>query len=80
MYILVYVFATVFKYFFRIIVFFLDNSRDQTSQWEHVVLTMPSSYEQVVFEGTRGGMWLSEDEGDIAIDNIWLSDGPCNNS
>ena len=43
-------------------------------QWTRISLNLPPNFQQAVFEGVRGGASVEDDEGDIALDNIKISD------
>ena len=47
------------------------------SLWLKAEAELPPGSTLFVFEGTRGGMTINQDEGDLAIDSIWVNAGDC---
>ena len=55
----------------------LGSRNELLTVWQTQSVTLPTEQALVVFEGMRGGYKAEEDKGDIALDNIEISSGPC---
>ena len=55
----------------------LGSRNELITVWQTQSVTLPTEQALVVFEGMRGGYKAEEDKGDIALDNIEISSGPC---
>ena len=68
--------GTWYVKFVEIVVFFSDLNLKER-KWYNTSTTIPHSFSYFVFEATRGGQSMEEDEGDIAIDDVFLYIGQC---
>ena len=59
------------------VLFFADFDSATEKSWIDVEFTLADFTTQLMFEATRGGATVGEDEGDISIDNIEVTDGHC---
>ena len=65
-------------YIFKVYVhIFADFDSVSERSWIDVEFTLSDFTTQLMFEATRGGTTVGEDEGDICIDNIEVTDGHC---
>ena len=47
------------------------------NEWVTQLVTLPAEWRRFVLEGIRGGASYDQDQGDIAIDDIWILVGRC---
>ena len=54
-----------------------DKTNEQMVDWRRVRVTLQETVRRFIVEAVRGGYQLSQDDGDICVDNFELDIDPC---
>lgn len=55
----------------------LDRRNRETDEWIVATVELPTFATLFVIEGIRGGLTITRDQGDIAVDTFFVNSGDC---